>query len=102
MANNLVTIGEIVTSRDLVLYSLWGLDCDYNSFVPSMSLLMRFDKESFEYFFSELMSYVIYHALQENITCFGSSTSRNGDYMPYSSNTQDSRSISGWNVSDFL
>lgn len=44
IAYNHATIGEEVKSRDLILYFLVRLDLDYNSFVPSMSLLIRSDK----------------------------------------------------------
>lgn len=35
--NNLVTIGKDVTSRDLIIYGLGGLNLDCNSFISSVS-----------------------------------------------------------------
>lgn len=50
MANNLAIIREVFTSRDHILYNLRGLDGDYNSFVSSMYLLMRYEEVSFKDF----------------------------------------------------
>lgn len=57
VANSLTTIYEIVTSCDLILYGLRELDSYYNSFIYSMSLLMKFDRVKFEDFHIKTMSY---------------------------------------------
>lgn len=41
IANNLVVVGESASERDIMLYALGHLDSSYNSFVYSMSMLLR-------------------------------------------------------------
>lgn len=55
IADNLVAIDEAFFEKNLVLYALRGIDFSYNSFVSSMTLLMRKDIITLEDFQSQLM-----------------------------------------------
>lgn len=55
MADHLRAIGEIVSNRDLILYSLGGLDSTYNPFMSSST--MRTGSNYFDVFHNELLAY---------------------------------------------
>lgn len=45
---NLFAIGETIYERDILLYRLGGLDSSYNSFVSSITILIRKEHITFE------------------------------------------------------
>lgn len=105
IADNLVAIGEEVTSKYLIPYGLCGLDSDYKSFVSLISVLMRINKVQFSDFQSKVISFEIrfmnqrshgdvYHSMQANVARFKYSGSKS--YGSSSSNTY------AWNIQDFL
>lgn len=55
LANHLTSIGAVVTTSDLIMHGISGLDSNYNPFM--LSFTIRFDCFSFDEFHSQLLTY---------------------------------------------